>query len=131
MLMELWERLRGYDKWVEAEATISSSKVQEVQHTDPHGFVHYTYPAGDVLMWTDQSGEKQYATFDVPDDSPLYQLVGGEGVRIRYNPADPTQFYYRDLLKTRLHTFARRGGAALLLLVALGVFYFWLHGQSS
>jgi hypothetical protein len=25
MLIEIWERLRGYDKWIQTEATVQSS----------------------------------------------------------------------------------------------------------
>jgi hypothetical protein len=83
-LIEIWERLRGYDKWIEAQASIESSTVEETPVTDRSGqSIGFTYASGDMLAWTDQQGEKQYADFTVPDDSPLYQLVGGESVTIR------------------------------------------------
>ena len=40
----------------------------------------------------------QYLTFDVEEDTPLFQLVGGESVTIRYDPARPDRFHDRDLL---------------------------------
>jgi hypothetical protein len=27
MLIEIWERLRGYDKWIKTEATVQSSEL--------------------------------------------------------------------------------------------------------
>jgi hypothetical protein len=105
MLIEIWERLRGYDKWLQAEATIESSKVEEQPITNRSGAVmDYAYSSGDVLTWTDGNGEKQYADFSVPEESPLFQLIGGETVTIRYNPAKPEEFYYRELLRTKVHS---------------------------
>jgi hypothetical protein len=105
MLIEVWERLRGYDKWLQTEATIESSKVEEQPITNRSGAVmDYAYSSGDVLTWTDGNGEKQYADFSVPEESPLFQLIGGETVTIRYNPAKPDEFYYRELLRTKVHS---------------------------
>jgi len=121
MLIEIWERLRGYDKWVETAAKIESSEVEKTPITDRSGrVVDYSYDSGDMLTWTDRQGEKQYADFTVPDDSPLYQLVGGESVTIRYNPARPEQYYFRELLRTRVHTTFKATLLLLFLLAVLG-----------
>ena len=119
MLIEIWERLRGYDKWVQAEAKIESSDVNKTPVRDRGQVVGYSYSSGDTLTWTDASGEKQYATFSVPDDSPLYQLIGGESVTIRYNPANPEQYYFRELLRTRIHTAFK---TALIVIFFGGIF---------
>ena len=103
-MLKLWERLRGYDKWVEADAKIRSSQVEKTAHSDRSGHVSYTWASGDELVWTDSKGQEHTADFTVPDDSPLYQLVGGETVTIRYDPSRPDRFYLRDLLQTRVHT---------------------------
>jgi hypothetical protein len=125
MLIELWERLRGYDKWIEAQARIESSDVEKRPLTDRYGkVVDYAYSSGDRVTWTDPQGEKQYADFTVPDDSPLYQLVGGESVTIRYDPAKPDRYYFRELLRTRVHTAVKSTLAALLLLVVFGSLIF-------
>ena len=102
MLIELWEKLRGYDKWIDVTATIESSKVRKTQHNGRDGSVSYTYDSGDLLSWKDAQGAKHYAPFNVDDESPLYQLVGGEFVAIRYNPAYPDRFYFPDLLRSRV-----------------------------
>lgn len=105
MLIEIWERLRGYDKWVQTEATIKSSNLEKVKTYDINGNqVGSTTESDDVLVWTDKMGQPQSAEFKVPDDSPLYQFIGGETVTIRYNPAKPEEFYYRELLRTNVHT---------------------------
>jgi hypothetical protein len=124
MLIELWERLRGYDKWTETQAKIESSNVEKTPVTDRSGRVAgYSYSSGDMLTWIDASGEKQYANFTVHDDSPLYQLIGGESVAIRYNPVDPAQYYFRELLRTRINRFFKvlLGVAAVVTFIALNV----------
>jgi hypothetical protein len=116
----MWEHLRGYDKWIETEARIESSDVEETEQVGRYGnVVGYAYSSGDKLTWTDRQGEKQFADFTVSDDSPLYQLIGGETVSIRYDPARPDRFYYRELMRTRVNTAVKSTLVALLFLVAL------------
>lgn len=103
MLIETWEKLRGYDKWIETKATVTSSNIETRVVSGRYG-PETISEAGDVITWTDQRGEQQYADFNVPPSSPLYQLISGESVSIRYNPAKPEEFYYRDLLRTRIKT---------------------------
>jgi Protein of unknown function (DUF3592) len=126
MLIEIWERLRGYDKWIETQATAESSSVEKTPIKSRYGeTVGYEYASGDVITWIDRQGEKQYADFTVPDDSPLYQMVGGETVTIRYDPASPDRFYYRDLLRTKVHTTVRITLITLVfLIVVVGRIYF-------
>jgi len=116
MLIEIWERLRGYDKWIQTEATVESSKVEETLDSESGGIA---YSSGDVLVWMDQQGEHQRAYFTVPDDSPLYQLVEGATITIRFNPADPDQYYLRELLQSRIHTAV---GRAIVILLFVGFF---------
>jgi|HubBroStandDraft_5_1064220.scaffolds.fasta_scaffold51665_2 hypothetical protein len=124
MLIEIWERLRGYDKWIEVAAKIESSEVEKTPITDRSGrVIDYSYESGDMLTWTDRQGEKQYADFTVPDDSPLYQLVGGEAVTIRYNPARPDQYYFRELLRTRVHTAVKATITTIIVLAAVVGFF--------
>ena len=118
MFLELWERLRGYDQWVETQAAVERSDVSVTSYTGRSGEVIDTYDAGDVITWTDSNGEKQYATFDVEEGSPLFQLVGGESVTIRYDPAHPDRFYYRDLLRSRVRSACK---AILTILVIAGL----------
>lgn len=102
MLIEIWERMRGYDKWVQTEATINSSNVEKTEHVDRAGNTSYTWASGDGLVWVDLQGQQHGADFRVDDESPLYQLVGGESVTIRYNPAKPDEYYFRELLRSRV-----------------------------
>lgn len=126
MILELYERLRGYDKWVETQAKIESSDVSKTPFANRYGqVVDYRYSAGDILTWVDSHGENQYADFDVGENSPLYLLLGGESVTIRYDPASPDRFYYRDLLKTRVQSVLRTT-AAVLILIACASIAGWL-----
>ena len=129
MFIELWERVRGYDKWVAANAKIESSQVTGSPIVNRSGqIIDYSYRAGDVITWSDPTGATHSADFDVNDQSPLYQYIGGESVPIRYDPADPDRFYYRDLLRTRVSSAIR---ATLTLLVILAVLAGWFLAATS
>lgn len=126
MFTEVWERLRGYDKWVAAVASVESSEVNRTSHTNASGrVVGYTYDSGDVLVWADAHGERHEAYFKVPDESSLYQMISGEKIAIRYNPANPDEFFLRELLQTRVHRVVTWTVAILLFVgvVILGVWF--------
>lgn len=125
MLIEIWERLRGYDKWVETEAKMESSEVRKTITTTRYGQIA-TYDAGDLLTWVDAQDEKHYSSFSVDDESPLYQFVNGESLTIRYDPADADHFYNRDLLRTRIRA-AVRITLITLAVAALIIARIWTH----
>jgi len=114
MLIELWERLCGYDKWTETKAFVESSDLR--QKGAQYGIGGATPKLGSWIRiaWTDSQGWRRAAEFGADDESPFYQLVGGETVTIRYNPAKPQQYYCRDLLKARVCRLFQALGRALL-----------------
>jgi len=118
MLIEVWEKFRGYDKWVNATAMIERSDVEKTPYNNRDGSVSYFYGAGDTIARV-ADGTKHYADFNVEEGSPLFQLVGGESVAIRYNPKNPDEFYYRDLLKSRVNRFCRGVFIALVFIAIL------------
>jgi hypothetical protein len=112
MLIEIWERLRGYDKWISTDAIIESSRV-----TSHHSRSVNFDDSSDALMWTDRKGERHRDSINVRDDSPLYQLVEGATIQVRFNPDDPEKYYLRELLQTRVNAVARR--VAIIFLIAV------------
>jgi hypothetical protein len=126
MLIELWESLCGYDKWIETDATIASSSLEEVRRKERSWGTYVNYGSADVLIWTDANGREHRAFFRVPQSSPVYKLLGGDTIPIRYNPARPDQFYMRELLQTRANTLAKRILVPLVL-IAAGVALAELH----
>jgi hypothetical protein len=111
MLIEIWERLRGYDKWVEAEAKIESSDIST--YYDRQGEHEQS---SDILKWTDVQGETHTSAFTVPEDSSLYQNVAGQAIMIRYSSADPGRYYLRELLQIRMRKLVRFAVPVLLLI---------------
>ena len=111
MLIDLLEKLRGYDKWIETTATVESSResTYRVKGND-------ISESSDVLMWTDEQQSRHRTSFTVPDDSPLYQLVDGSTIQIRYNPADPEDYYIRGLLQERVRAVGKFVTAAMILI---------------
>jgi hypothetical protein len=122
MTTKLWERLRGYDKWIETTAHLEAADLEKTAHVDRGGNVSYTWSSFDTIAWTDQAGTTHKASFRVPDDSPIYQLIDGNNATIRYDPAEPERFYYPDLLRTRIHTILKRIGLTILFLAILSLF---------
>jgi hypothetical protein len=122
MLIKLWEKLRGYDNWTQTDATIKSSEMEDHVY-DYRGQIKDEYESVDTLVWTDREGNQQTAPCRVPDDSPLYQLIGGEKVTIRYNPQNPEEFYFPELLKGRLRHFLLQLATVVLFLgsILIGV----------
>ncbi len=116
MLIEIWERLRGYDKWVQTLATIESSNLAEVEIGEIRAsrWVH-SQPVEEwnshcVLTWLDNSSNSHEDEFEVAEDSPLFQLYDGQTVMIRYNPTNPDQFYLRGVSGSKVHTWLKKTG---------------------
>lgn len=124
MLIEIWERLRGYDKWIQKEATVESSEPTNYQL---HGR-DLSY-SEDVIVWTDSAGEKHRAAISVQAHSPLFQLVQGSMVGIRYNPADPEEYYLREVIQTRVRKVLSTALVTALMIAALA-FFGWLRTLS-
>lgn len=105
MWLTVWEKLRGYDKWIEAEATVETPaplRLPDAEQGDSSAW------AGEILVWTDRSGNRQSADFVVPDDCTLYQKVSGDTLVIRYDPRNPGRFYFRQLHRVRIRTTVKR-----------------------
>lgn len=59
MLIELWERLHGYDKWIETQALIVSGERVRRKFVLPSERSGSQF-SSDLLTWTDQEGQRQY-----------------------------------------------------------------------
>ncbi len=103
MLIEIWEHLRGYDKWVEAEATIESAQLIDrlTRRPKPPWWRWLSYvdllvnpwQANCAIAWTDAGGARYLGSYAVCEKDPLFQKYEGQRVSIRYNPANPEQYY--------------------------------------
>lgn len=131
MLIELWERLRGYDKWIEAQAKVQSSTEQKTEEYY-RGQKYDVFSSDDKLVWIDNQGVERSTEITVDEGSPLFQLIGGETVTIRYNPSNPDQFFYPDLLRGQIISTVR-GLYILLLFLSLAFVPFllfrWFFGS--
>jgi hypothetical protein len=123
MLIEIWERLRGYDKWIQAEATIKSSQLARSASEGPPML---EWQSTCVLLWKDSSGQEHTSVFEVRDNSPLFQLYDGQTVVIRYNPANANEFYLPGVLKSRVMS-RIKWTAATIVTAAVALFILLLH----
>ena len=114
MLIELWEKLRGYDKWVEAQATVAELKIQKGE---------IDFKADCKIEW-DGNGKKQTSSFQADEESPLYQLSEGDQFSIRVNPQEPSEFYSAELIASDI--LAARKAILWGLMIILVVIAFFL-----
>jgi len=118
MLIEIWEHLRGYRKWTPAEAKVEYLKEQFLYHDKDGKDLHYSHVTGERLAWTDAADQPHYAPLKKLGDDAKYQLAEGEIEAIRYNPANPDEFYCRRIsgLKVRYYV------ATTLSIIAVVIF---------
>lgn len=125
MLIELWERLRGYHEWVETEANIESFQTVRKRLGRSDRIPRTRNVSSDLLVWRDQHGRRHYGPFVNLDTSPLYQLLEGETIRIRYDPANPDRYYNRAYFLAWV-TFATKATAAVALAGGFIVWRIWM-----
>jgi len=113
MLIGIWERIRGYNGWTVTKATIMSSTVTKVEAAWSRLYGKSepveTWWSSCRIEWTDKAGRSHSASYAIPEGSPLFQLYDGNTVVIRYDPLRPDQYYFRDLLWSRICRALRRG----------------------
>jgi hypothetical protein len=124
MLIEIWERLRGYDMWIQTEATIQSSEMiglkagwfRDIETTNTREIQQWRVKC--VVSWTNLSSKLYTVKYSVPDSSRLFQLFEGEKVTIHYNPDNPNEYYFRDLFLSRARIVIQK---TILILFYAGV----------
>ncbi len=124
MLIEVWERLRGYDKWPQAVATIESSKLEEVEEYQRRGPSRYRWQGDEELVWLDQSGTTRRESIAVGEDSPIFRLYEGKPVTVRYSPSIPAEFHVREHLRYQVNRASKAiafilAGALLIFVLAI------------
>ncbi len=130
MLIKLWERLHGYDKWTPVDAIVQSSDLAEVDFGPRPGRNEKPtlteWESSCTIMWVDSDGKRHTARFEVREGSPLFQLYGGQKVGIRYDPSAPDRFYLPGVLKSKV--FSTIKWLILTVIFALiALFILWIH----
>jgi hypothetical protein len=136
MLIEFWESLCGYDKWTPAEATVESSNYSDRVVTygyNTQSVDGMTRPetttvnqSTSVITWADESGRQYRSQYTVTKPSPLFEMYGGEKLAIRYNPANPRDFYLRELRQGEMVSTLKKI-LYFILAVAAGVYWYLRH----
>jgi hypothetical protein len=105
MLIELWECLRGYDKWIETEAEVKSAELSEINFPGSKDRRNkqenaIAWNSECRFVWQDPAGVQHAGSFVADEESSLYQLSEGEKFSIRINPRNLEDFYIRGLLES-------------------------------
>jgi hypothetical protein len=103
MLIELWEKIRGYDKWVETTATVVSSVPTPAGVLDGgkacKNPTATQWNSAIQVAWNDDAGHAHSEQFEVGEESPLYQLCEGDTLPVRVNPKRPDEIYVPGLIE--------------------------------
>jgi len=135
MLLEIWESLRGYDKWVRTDATVKTSELaqqwiaaspSEKGEQKPRGAAIKEWRSTCTLAWADGANREHTAQFEVSDNSPLFQLYEGMIVSIRYDPNNPAEFYLPGVMKSRVVS-GVKWTALFLFWTGVALFILYLH----
>jgi hypothetical protein len=92
MLIEIWERMRGYDKWISVEARVYSASEIRKKLGKRYQISPENRFSSELLFWRDLDGEAHFGPFVNHETSSLYQLLEDESIEIRYNPAKPDSY---------------------------------------
>jgi hypothetical protein len=129
--IEIWERLRGYNKWIPAVATVQSSTLAPIRFNDVEAGTDgnkqaIAWEAVCKIVWDDRHCTRHTAEFEVFEESPLYQLTDGDTVSIRFNPDKPEEFYVPGLIQSSVARAWKLGiWAVLIILVIVGFVVVW------
>lgn len=126
MLVEIWEWLRGYNRWTQAEARIAFLKEDHVYHDAGGKELHYSHVTGRRLVWTDALGQTHQAPFKQLGDEPKYQLAEAEIEAIRYNPTNPEQFYCRRLSTLKIRYYVSMT-FSIIFVIVFCIGYIWIR----
>jgi hypothetical protein len=118
MILEIWERLRGFDKWPQVEATIQSSAVEKATRLRKGSRVDEWKTVYEIA-WTDPAGLLQRKQMALPGMSRDLNLIDGVGISVRYKPTDYSKFFIREELRRRILKEALLGLPFLIALVLL------------
>jgi len=108
MLIEIWERLRGYDKWIQAEAAVNSWKVEKVFLRRAKGGARiYGWVGKGQIEWIDQTGVRHSQSVQLSKGTLVFKMHGLSPIVIRYDPVSPSIFYLREHLRYRVNNIAQ------------------------
>jgi hypothetical protein len=79
-----------------------------------------------VITWNDKSGNLYRSQFTVTNPSPLFEMYGGEKLAIRYDPANPRDFYLRELRQGEMFSMLKKV-LGTILAIAAGVYLYLRH----
>ena len=115
MLIELWEKLRGYDKWVESEGKVVAASVEKGELTSK---------VVCRIAWKDRMGKEHETRLDADEESPLFQLSEEDTVKIRFNPARPGEVYIPGLIESDALALRKTILLGIMFVLAAIAFFF-------
>ncbi len=114
MLIKIWERIRGIDKWPETTATVTSVNYYSASKAGDLADVGFRY--------RDAKGEDHYGSYTVDSMTSLYNINADDTFSVWYNPKKPDQNFSDEIEGTanrRLLIILSAVGMLLLVAISL------------
>jgi len=116
MLVKIWERLRGIDKWPQTTATVTEITYDSL----PRG----GHMANVAFRYRDPNGEDQYWTYTVDSMTSLYNIQPNDTFSVWFNPKRPEQNFSDEIESTANRTLVIILFAAVMIALIVFVWIF-------
>ena len=107
-------KLFGREKWVETEARVTESSIRDLGLLVSRPKSTYN-DALVRIVWTDGRGVTHEGQFEAPEESPLFQLIEGDTLPIKYNFSAADEFEVPGLARDQAASAAKKVVFALVV----------------
>lgn len=121
------ERPNGNRAWIETDARVLESRVQEVDFLGKPSREPKDRAYSDLVIkiqWSDQKGMTHSSQIEAPEDSSLFQLIEGDKVKIRFNPNRPDEFQVPGLGRDQAASALKRVIFAIVIFAVVILIWF-------
>jgi hypothetical protein len=112
LVIEFWDKFRGFNTWVKAEARVIESRVQAVDlagNRTVNSAKRAAYSDAVIrFTWMDTGETTHSGEIRAPEDSSFFQLIEGDALPIKFNPRIPNEFYVPGLNRDQTASAVKR-----------------------
>ena len=116
------------DNWIEAQAKVVESRLCAVDLVgksvrDSRSPAAYS-DAIIRLTWVDQQNTVHSGEVTAPEDSPVFQLIEGESIAIKFNARNPDEFRIEGLSRAQAASAIKRIALAVVVFTVIILVWF-------
>jgi hypothetical protein len=102
LILEFWERLRGFDQWPLTEGKVRSSAVHRTTLRGKGGRLVDSWRTVLEVEWTDPDGLQRTRKIGLRAVSSDFNSIGSTNLSVRYKPTDYSKFFVREELRQKV-----------------------------